>query len=98
MSLQWGRRLSTTEIWSQDGSSIGGTVASMGPSSFNDGDCVATTRPAAGQFTLQWGRRLSTTEIAPLSVTSHPLPMLQWGRRLSTTEISVGNPEFGDLL
>ena len=62
-SLQWGRRLSTTEIRPD---SISGTVSTGG---FNGAVVFQRRRLgryfARGRFRrrLQWGRRLSTTEI-----------------------------------
>ena len=61
--LQWGRRLSTTEMFSPDHPANAPDLASMGPSSFNDGDTGEKLPFWFAVVTLQWGRRLSTTEI-----------------------------------
>ena len=60
--LQWGRRLSTTETVMFQFKQIWIERASMGPSSFNDGDCRSQSSTTLSGQLLQWGRRLSTTE------------------------------------
>ena len=87
--LQWGRGLSTAEIAVSPRNNNERPLASMGPRSFNRGNCQPVSRREGGPRRLQWGRGLSTAEISIV----HSLPSLvgralQWGRGLSTAEMA----------
>ena len=60
-------------------------LASMGPSSRDDGNLLSTTQPGVVE-SLQWGRRLATTETRQVADDALTTALLQWGRRLATTE------------
>src|SRR5258707_1351281 len=88
VKLQWGRGLSTAEIYGKTHPRASHKTASMGPRSFDRGDSF-TTRYGARKKVLQWGRGLSTAEITWAAMVLISLfKALQWGRGLSTAEIS----------
>ena len=66
--LQWGRRLSTTETALNMLGGDPAALASMGPSSFNDGNVAVPYSVAYPTEALQWGRRLSTTETGDVAI------------------------------
>ena len=88
--LQWGRRLSTTETPETADITPPSSSASMGPSSFNDGNrkCEIYEAFASGRFNgaVVFQRRKPVTYIGE----NHAPATLQWGRRLSTTETKHG--------
>ena len=86
-TLQWGHRLSSTETDVRGALFITSDRASMGPSTFVDGD----GRPPSEDprvVRLQWGHRLSSTETAEQVRPGVIMLELQWGHRLSSTETS----------
>src|SRR5258706_8444601 len=85
--LQWGRGLGTAERNRRSDTRPPRTRASMGPRSWDRGECEACYSRRVGPDALQWGRGLGTAESAPL-VAEHGLidSGLQWGRGLGTAE------------
>src|SRR5688572_16092621 len=85
-SLQWGRRLSSTETPPDRVGRLDGVVASMGPSTLVDGDAnilASVTSTASGFNGAVDSRRRRPAWERELGAAGK---RLQWGRRLSSTE------------
>ena len=89
LALQWGRAHSSAEM-----SEVGGTdtvmnAASMGPRSFERGNCWKLGATMIARFQLQWGRAHSSAEMSArrrrfIARTK----WLQWGRAHSSAEMN----------
>ena len=86
--LQWGRGLSTPEVYRPrpDGTNINGCFNGAGV--FRPRKCPVSLRRCSKFKLLQWGRGLSTPEVFLLERPRPPKSALQWGRGLSTPEVS----------
>ena len=90
VTLQWGRGLSTPEIWQSGLIDDTSLDASMGPGSFDPGNADqarAFPRSDIGFNGAGVFRPRKCASAWPSAVKAHPL---QWGRGLSTPEISGG--------
>ena len=85
-TLQWGRRLASTESASLSSQSRIPLCCFNGAVDWHRRRVEDHPIDRGPARQLQWGRRLASTERSVVSLASPPTPMLQWGRRLASTE------------